>query len=54
MSRVIYEFLKVHITDLEKELSAINKCQDKIIAVTQNGNVYTIFYERNGNEKDGK
>lgn len=53
MGRVNYLVLRAHVFDLEDVIKGINERQDKIVAVTQNGNTYTIFYERNGNDKDG-
>lgn len=53
MDKVLYDFITTHADSLYEELTAINRAQDKIVAVTQNGQWYTIFYERNGNEKEG-
>lgn len=50
-NRVIYDFVFVGVSELNEEIKAMNTHQDKIIAVTQNGSCYTIFYERNGNER---
>ena len=49
---VHYEVIFTHTTNLESEIAALNRCQDKIIAVTQHGNTYTIFYEAYGNKEE--
>ena len=51
MGEVFYDYVVAHVGGLREVVRDINECQDKIVAVTQNGNVYTIFYERRGNEK---
>ena len=53
MSRVDYSAIAVHENELYYIIADINRCQYKIIAVTQNGKCYTIFYERNGTRKRG-
>ena len=53
MGKVYYDFLVAVGECLAEGIRAINQYQDKIVAVTQNGGMYTIFYERNGNDKDG-
>ena len=53
MGKVYYDFLFADDESLAEYIRCINQCQDKIVAVTQNGSMYTIFYERNGNDKDG-
>ena len=53
MGRVRYDFTTTTIEFLKETLDSINKYQDKIIAVMQDGNCYTIFYEDGGNQKDG-
>lgn len=54
MGRVNYCFATVSFESLDEMLMMINRDQDKIIAVTQSGDFYTIFYEREGNVKDGE
>jgi hypothetical protein len=51
MDMVYYDYIFVCDEDLAEIIRDINDCQDKIIAVTQNGQCYTIFYERRGNKK---
>ena len=53
MWKVLYGVITADAASLEEEINALNKYQDKIIAVTQNGNCYTIFYENGGNERVG-
>lgn len=53
MGKVYYDVLFVDGEFLDEKIRVISQCQDKIVAVTQNGGMYTIFYERNGNAKDG-
>jgi hypothetical protein len=54
MGKVLYDFIITETTSLAEEIKELNSCQDKIVAVTEHGNYYTIFYERKGNEKDGE
>ena len=54
MGRVYYCVATATVESLDEMLTLINRDQDKIIAVTQSGDIYTIFYERNGNVKDGE
>lgn len=52
---VRYGYVIVTTTDLDETIYSINKYQDKIIAVTQHENYYTVFYENAGNDKqEGK
>lgn len=53
MGSVNYSFVTISAESLNEMLAWINSDQDKIIAVTQNADLYTIFYEREGNVKDG-
>lgn len=53
MGSVNYSFVTISAESLNEMLAWINRDQDKIIAVTQNADLYTIFYEREGNVKDG-
>lgn len=53
MARVLYDYVVASVFDLSQYINEINQNQDKIIAVTQHGNDYTVFYERNGNESEG-
>lgn len=53
MARVLYDYVVASVFDLSQHIIEINRDQDKIIAVTQNGNYYTVFYERNGNKSKG-
>ena len=54
MASVVYDFNIVSTDELWEYLQSINEYQDKIVAVTQHENHYTIFYERSGNKKDGE
>ena len=54
MGEVHYSYITVSVDDLNSTLESINRFQDKIVAVTQNGHCYTIFYEDYGNKKDGE
>lgn len=53
MSKVYYDAIQACPDTLGEVLTLINKYQDKIVSVTQSGDVYTIFCERHGNVKDG-
>lgn len=53
MANVFYDYITVYYADLNEILRDINDCKDKIVAVTQDGCNFTIFYERRGNERDG-
>ena len=46
---VRYEYVVTNSTDLQETLDLVYKYQDKIVAVTQNGDSYTIFLESSGN-----
>ena len=46
---VRYEYVTAHISDLQETIDIVNRYQDKIVAVTQNGDCYTIFLESYGN-----
>lgn len=50
---VTYNFCTASADELWKILQNLNDYQDKIVGVTQNGNLYTIFYEDRGNAKEG-
>lgn len=50
--KVHYSFICVDDNELSEVVSSLNRYQDKIVAVTQSGNTYTIFYEDGGNEED--
>ena len=52
MGRVRYNYTLASASTLQETLSSLNRYQDKIIAVTQDGNYYTIFYEDEGNQKE--
>lgn len=54
MGRVNYSVATASGETLDAILMLINRDQDKIIAVTQSGDIYKIFYEQNGNAKDGE
>lgn len=54
MGKILYDFICVHTAALTEAVRELNQCQDKIVAVTQLGNTYTIFYESRGNEKGGE
>ena len=54
MARVLYDYVVANVFNLSQYITEINQDQDKIIAVTQHGNYYTVFYERNGNESEGR
>lgn len=54
MASVIYNFVTVTIDGLWEAIESINKYQDKIVAVTLEDGIYTIFYEDRGNAKDGE
>ena len=51
--KVHYSFCFVDACDLNDVVSSFNKYEDKIVAVTQHQNTYTIFYEDSENEVDG-
>lgn len=48
---VRYEFTTANISNLQETIDLINSYQDKIVAVTQNGDSYTIFLESYGNRE---
>lgn len=50
--KIIYDYIITDDVSLAEEIRALNMCQDKIVAVTQHGTCYTIFYERNGNDEE--
>lgn len=54
MDRVYYDFISVHIMELKETIRDINDCQDRIVAVTQSGDYYTIFYQSRGNSEEDK
>ena len=45
-----YNVLFVYADDLKCAVGLLNSRQDKIVAVTQRENSYTIFYEMGGNK----
>lgn len=47
-----YSHIITSTPQLGDALWSINRCEHKIIAVTQHGNTYTIFYEIGGNRKE--
>lgn len=53
MRSVYYGVVSVHEDDLAYMIDEINRDQDKIVAVTQDGSIFTIFYERGCNLVDG-
>ena len=52
MGKVLYDFIVFSADVLAEEMMLIESRQDKIVAVTQDGNYYTIFYEVGGNKKE--
>ena len=46
---VRYEFVTANIETLQETIDIINRYQDKIVAVTRDGDNYTIFLESYGN-----
>ena len=51
--KTYYDFLFAKTPyELNDAIYSINRDEDKIIAVTHSGGLYTIFYERNGNREE--
>ena len=48
---VRYEYVTTNISTLQETIDLVNRYQDKIVAVTQNGDSYTIFLESYGNKE---
>ena len=44
-----YDYVTTNLTYLQETIDLINKYQDKIVAVTQDSDSYTIFLESSGN-----
>lgn len=45
MDKSKYHYVSAHANDLDDTLRELSEQQAKIIAVSQSGNVYTIFYQ---------
>ena len=51
--KTYYNFLIARNSEeLNDAIYSINRDDDKIISVTQNGGLYTIFYEQYGNREE--
>ncbi len=46
MDKFKYHYVSVHANDLDDMLLELSEQQVRIVAASQTGNVYTIFYQR--------